>query len=104
MPEHRKKKIMYYVDELSVFIICIIGVALSDTIQKISDGHLATANDIFLTWPQFLVSSLIAIMVYGGMYTKWKYNDENKPAWIKRASSALLQGVAWRTMVSLTGK
>jgi hypothetical protein len=98
MHEQKKKTLFYYLDEVSVFLFCIIGVALSNTIEKITEGSIET---FFVSWPQILASSIVAIIVYGSMYQSWKKID-SKPAWIKRISNALFHGIAWKTILNLT--
>ena len=98
MHEHKKKKFIYYVDEISVFIFCIIGVALSNTIQSLINGDI---KDFFVSWPQLLASSIMAIIVYGAMYQSWKQID-SKPPWIKRAGNALMHGMAWKQLSNLS--
>ena len=97
MHERRKKKLGYYLDEISVFLFCVIGVALSNTIQSLIEGSI---SNFFVSWPQLLASSIMAVIVYGAMYQSWKQVD-SKPPWIKRAGNALLHGIAWRQLVNL---
>lgn len=101
MKEERKKKILYYIDEILVLSCTVIGVLISEAISLMSQGDVPTFKDIFKGWMSFILSSIIAIMVYGNLYTEFKYNDKNKPLLIKRITTAISMGIAWRTIVGM---
>ncbi len=90
-------KIRYYSDELIIFILLVASIMLADAIDMRVRGKQAVSGVIYFDWLNILISGILAIAFYGSMYTKWKYNDLKKPPLIKRISSAILQGIAWRT-------
>ena len=97
-----KQKILWYIDEFVVLVLSVLAVVGSDAVMKRAKGERVVAGDIFTDWLNVGVSALLAIVSYGTMYTKIKYNDSAKPPFIKRAANAILQGVAWRTIFGWT--
>lgn len=93
------KKFVYYIDEFSIFLFSILAVVIADAVGQRIKGKMASTDVVFLDWLNILISVFIAVISYGSTYTKFKYNDKEKPSYIKRASSVLLQGIAWRTIV-----
>ena len=106
--KNKNKKILnwnkawYYMDEFIVLVFAILGVLASHAVMKRTRGQSITLNDIFSDWVNFAISALLAIVSYGSMYTKVRYNDDAKPPFIKRAAAAFLQGVAYRSVISWT--
>jgi hypothetical protein len=99
--ELKKYKIIYFVDELSIFLVSIAAVLLSDLVAMAVNRGISNVGDVFITWPQLLIASLITIITYGSMYTNFNYSDKSKPPWIKRAANGALQGIAWKSLVSI---
>ena len=97
--QERKQRIFYYVDEFVVLLFSIIGVVFSEVIGKRASGDIVNIGDVSLGWFNMLISSLIAIIVYSSMNIQFVYNDIVKPPLVKRISNALLQGIAWQTIV-----
>lgn len=97
-----RQRIIYYVDELSILLISVISVILSDAITKRAKGHFATVGDLSLDWLNLLISALLALLSYGMFNTKFKYNDNKKPPYYKRLSTSILNGIAWRTIIGYT--
>lgn len=96
---HRTRVVLYWIDECLVLFISVVSVVIADTLVKRSQGRPAAIGDVFLDPLNLVVSAFLALIVYGSMYTKWRYNDADKPPFFKRAANAALQGVAWRTLV-----
>jgi hypothetical protein len=93
------KKFIYYVDEFSIFLFSIAAVVLADAIGQRIKGKMASVDVVFIDWLNVLVSVIIAVISYGSSYTVFKYNDKEKPSYVKRVSAVILQGIAWRTVV-----
>jgi hypothetical protein len=100
--EDIKLRVIYYVDELSILLISVISVILSDAITKRARGKLATVGDLALDWLNLLISALLALLSYGMFNTKFKYNDNKKPPYYKRLSNSILNGIAWRAIIGYT--
>lgn len=96
----RTKKFLYYLDEILVLLSSTVAVIFTDAIQKRAMGKQAGTGDIMLDWVNVIISAIMAIITYGSMYTKFKYNDESKPPLPKRVANAMLQGIAWQNIVS----
>jgi len=92
-----KKHAIYYLDEFSIFAVVILSVLMSEAVEKMVKGH-PIAN-LGFDWVRVVPSFLVAVMVYGGIHTKWAPNDLSKPSWPKRASTAVAQGIAWRSII-----
>jgi hypothetical protein len=99
-----KQKVIWYIDEFAVLLLSILAVVGSDAVMKRAKGQKVVADDVFTDWLNVGISALLAIVSYGTMYTKIRYNDSAKPPFIKRAANAILQGVAWRTIFGWTDK
>lgn len=95
----KKQRFIYYLDEFIVLVFSIIGVVFSEIIGKRASGEIVDISDPSLGWFNILISSLIAIIVYSSMNIQFTFNDNKKPPLIKRIANALLQGIAWRTIV-----
>jgi hypothetical protein len=98
MHETLKDKVIYWVDELSIFLVVIMAVIFADALVKRSQGHPAALADVFIDPLNLILSAVIGTIVYGSMVQSWKVRAD-KPPWPKRAASAILQGIAWRTLV-----
>jgi len=92
----KKVHVLYYLDEVSVLLLGIVAVVFSEAIKKVVYGKTVTKADLFLGWPQLVVSCVVAIGYYGSVNQIWKFNDRKKPNWFKRASTAILLGISWR--------
>ena len=93
------KKVIYYIDEFSIFVFSIVSVVIADAVGQRIKGKMASTDVVFLDWLNIVISVFIAVISYGSTYTKFKYNDKEKPPYLKRASVVILQGIAWRTIV-----
>jgi len=91
-----RKKILYYVDEISILLFTIGAVVASDALMKRAKGQQASTGDFFTDWLNLGLSIFLALGTYGSMYTKWKFNDSKKPPFPKRLSSAIIKGIGWR--------
>jgi hypothetical protein len=101
--ELRRKKAFYYLDEFSIFLFSVAAVIFADAIDQRIKGRNASAEVILLDWLNVLISIFLAIITYGAVHTQFKYSDEDKAPYFKRASTALLQGIAWRSIVGWAG-
>lgn len=97
--QEKKQRVLYYIDELVVLLFSIIGVVCSEVIGKKAKGEIVSSSDIPFDWFNMLISSLIAIIVYSSMNVQFVFNDNKKPPLVKRMANALLQGIAWQTIV-----
>jgi hypothetical protein len=93
------KHIVHWVDEASVLLIVLAAVVFADAFKKAIRGGDILWSDFSTSLPNLMVSSLIAIAVYGSMYTR-PYSEKDKAPFIKRASAAVTQGFCWRLMFS----
>lgn len=91
------KKVKYYFQEFFILFMTFVGVLISDAMSQRSKGNIATLNDIYYDWLNLLLSAAGALICYGTLFTKFKYNDSTKPPLIKRGVTALALGIAWRT-------
>ena len=97
----KKQRVIYYIDEFIVLLFSIIGVIFSEVVNKKAKGLVIDTGDIALDWLNVLISSLLAIIVYSTMNIQFVYNDRAKPPLIKRVANALLQGIAWQSIVGM---
>ena len=95
----KKAKLLYYLDEISVLIITLLAVIFSDAISKRASGQVATSGDLLLDWVNLVISGILALVTYGTLHTQFVFNDKKKPPYIKRLTTALLQGIAWRSII-----
>ncbi len=95
----RKAKRFYYLDELSILVFVLMGIVLSEAIAQRANGQMATWTSIYLDTLNLAISAIIALITYSSMHIEFKYNDKTKPSYIKRAANALLNGIAWRTIM-----
>lgn len=96
----RHAQLLYYIDELSILTFVLVGIVLSEAIAQRANGKLATWKDLHLDFLNLIVSSIIALITYSSMHIKFKFNDKQKPSYVKRAANALLSGIAWRTIMA----
>jgi hypothetical protein len=101
--EERRQKTWYYIDELSILLITFASVFLSDAVNHITEFGFNGKASLTFEWVEILVAAMLSVVVYASVHSKFKYNDNAKPPYIKRASIAILQGIAWRTVVSWKG-
>ena len=92
--EIRKSKIIYYLDECSIFLFVVIGVIFQQAILKRAMGQKAYITDIFIDWFNLMVSMMIGLTIYGTIHSQWRFNDKKKPPYIKRLITALSLGMA----------
>ena len=102
--KNRLKNILYFIDEFSILLASVVAVISSEVVFKAVKGQKLNSGDIQLNWLNVIISSMIAVITYGSMYTKFKPSDAAKPPYIKRLANALLQGIAWRSLFSLSDK
>ena len=96
------QRIVYYLDEMSILFFSVVAVVFSDAITKRARGQLASIDDLALDWLNLLISALLALLTYGMLNTKFKYNDNKKPPYYKRLSNSILNGIAWRAIIGYT--
>ena len=92
-------KVLNIVEEIIILLISCIAVILSDVISKYAKGNNISEKDLSINWLSLIVSCILALMCYGTMYTKFKFDDIKKPPLIKRISASILNGIAWRSIV-----
>jgi len=100
MKKETKQKILYFLDEFVVLVSAIGAIMLSEAVQKRISGERAMVGDVYFDWLNVVISGIIAIIVYSSMYIKWNPEFTDKPPLIKRMASAILQGIAWQSIVS----
>lgn len=101
--EHKPaSKTIFYIEEGIVFLITIVAVIFSDLIERYTKGHMRQWEFVF-SWYKIVAASFIAIMVHGTMNSSFKYSDKGRPPFFKRAYQAVLNGVAWKSLIGLTG-
>jgi len=98
MHENLKQRVIYWIDELSILLVVMLAVIFADALVKRAQGRPAALEDIFLDPLNLILSGVIGMIVYGSIVQSWKVRTE-KPPWPKRAAAAILQGIAWRTLV-----
>jgi hypothetical protein len=96
----RNKKAAHIAEEMLVLACTLVGIVISQAFGKRKEGLSITFSDFFLDWPNLLVSVAIALIYYGSLYTNFKDVGTKKPPLAKRVSTALLTGVAWRTLTN----
>jgi hypothetical protein len=97
-----ENKTIFYIEECIVFLITIVAVIFSDLIERYTNGHMRQWEFVF-SWYKIVAASFIAIMVHGTMNSSFKYSDKGRPPFFKRAYQAVLNGVAWKSLIGLTG-
>jgi hypothetical protein len=95
----RKAKVLYYIDEFSILLATLLAVVFSDAIATRASGGSATSGDILLDWVNMTISGILALVTYATLHTQFKFNDKKKPPYIKRLTTALSQGIAWRVVI-----
>lgn len=98
-----KQQILYYIDELSILLITFISVFLSDAVEHVSINGFDGEAELSFEWIEIIIAALLSVVVYASIHSKFRYNDESKPPYIKRVSIAILQGIAWRAVVGWKG-
>jgi hypothetical protein len=93
------KKFIYYLDEGIVFLITVVAIIFSDTIQLILKGQTPAHGAFFASWTKIAVSAFIAVMLYGSVNNTWKFNDRDKPPLIKRVYTSVMMGLAWKSLI-----
>ena len=99
----RRQLFWYYVDEFTILVFCLIGVMLSEGIRVRAQGQKADLSLVYFDALNVIISGVLAIIGYGALHIQFKYNDRSKPPYIKRAANALMNGIAWRTIMGWTG-
>ena len=97
-----EKKRRYYIEEFTILLVTLLSVVFSDAIMKRASGELATTNDILFDWVNLIVSGILAVVSYGTMFTQFQYSNKTKPPLIKRIATAIMNGIAWRTIIGWT--
>lgn len=95
----KHKKVQYYFDEAFILLIVLIGVISADAFHRAIHGRYITMEDFTSNIPMLIISALIAVIVYGSMYTR-PYSDKQKAPLPKRMGAALTQGLTWRLLLS----
>jgi len=98
------KKLIYFLDETTVFVVSVVSIIFSDVLQKSIQGGVLVAQDFsHLSWTKIIVASFISIILYGNTNESFKYNDRHKPPFMKRVYNAILHGLAWKTIIGIAG-
>jgi hypothetical protein len=94
------KKLIYYVDESIVFIITVLAIIFSDSLQAVLRGELHLHHGLFfVSWTKIIASSFIAVMLYGVTNNTFKYSDKDKPSIFKRIYTSVMLGIAWKSVI-----
>jgi len=96
------KKFIYYLDEAIVFVITILAIVFSDTLQAILKGQSIGHGAFIASWTKIVTASFIAIMLYGAVNNSFKYNEKDKPPLFKRIYTSVLIGIAWKGIINST--
>ena len=104
--EKQKKEIFwrrfwYTIEELAVLLFTILGVITADAFDLMKHGTNPVIGDIWKGWLNMFLSCIAAVMVYGMLYSKLKYNDRTKPPIFKRMATAFFIGTAWKTYIGI---
>ena len=93
-----KKKILYYLDEAFIILVILISVICAEAVHKAIKGKRVTWVDFVIDVPNLIISALMAISLYGGMYTR-PYSEKAKAHLSKRIAMAIQIGISWRLMI-----
>ena len=93
------KILINWLDEAIILGIVLLAVISADAFKKALSGLPVRWEDFLIGWPNFIISSLVAITVYGSMYVR-PYSEKEKAPFVKRAAQAIIQGFAWRLLFS----
>jgi hypothetical protein len=105
-PEQKKArdaarlKVAYYIEEILVLTCTLVGIIVAEAIQKRAKGQPIGSGDLWLDWYNLLISTILALIYYGGLYTNWKDFERTKPALPKRIGTALLTGAGWKAFIN----
>lgn len=96
----RRLKAAYYAEEVMVLLCTLIGIIVAEAIQKRAKGQPIGSADFFLDWYNLVISTILALIYYGGLYTQWKDFERTKPPLMKRIGTALLTGAGWKAFIN----
>ena len=105
-PEQKKArdvarlKRAYVIEEVLVLACTLVGIIVAEAVKKRAEGKPIGAGDFFLDWYNLLISTILALIYYGGLYTNWKDFERAKPALPKRIGTALLTGAGWKALIN----
>ena len=96
--DHQRKVDAFwqYVDEISLFIMLVISILVSDFIDRYKSGHLPRHPTLLtaFSWINVMISVLSAFSLYGGFHARFsRWKSEKKPHWIVRFSMVMAYGV-----------
>ena len=97
-PVLTKKKVLYYLDEAFIILIILISVICAEAVHKAIKGKFVTWADFIIDIPNLIIAALMAISLYGGMYTR-PYSEKAKAHLSKRIAMAIQVGISWRLMI-----
>lgn len=98
--EYRRQRVWYTVDELSIFVVCIVAVVLAGAINQRLQGQRATLDAVWLDPLNLLISLPLSLGAYGFAHSKFRFNDARKPPWWKRATIAVSYALSSTTLTS----
>ena len=98
MTPKKKAKVLYYIDEAIILLVTFLSVLLSEAVEtyalKGSDVELPQMNIAVI-----IVAGLASIVSYSFIHKTFKYKETDKAPRVKRIATAILQGIAWKTVV-----
>lgn len=95
----RRRRVLYVLDEISMWLATTLAVLLSDAMKDMAKRGWTSWDHLHLNVLTVLVASLVSIISYGALHTKFKYNDARKPPYLQRLSTSLLYGFGWQNLV-----
>jgi len=97
--ELRRKKVLYFIDELSIFIITTISVLFAEAYKEMARKGVASWSSVHLDGLTIMLASMSSVIIYGILHTQIRYSDKKKPPYFKRAASAILYGIAAQSVI-----
>ncbi len=88
---------LHIIKEVVVLFCTFVGVVVSGAFIQRSKHIPVTVDNFLLDMPNLIISSIAAFIYYGLVYTDFKFKGKEPPL-IKRMASALLAGIASRTL------
>ena len=105
MKKEFKAKLIFYFDECIVFLFMLVAIIASDIIHSYIKGKAISGSQLRLDPISIGIAVFIAIISYGRMYNSFNFKLSEsgellrKEPLIKRISEAILQGIAWKTII-----
>jgi uncharacterized membrane protein len=97
--ELRRKKVIYFIDELSILIVTAFSVLLAEAYKEMMKKGISSWSMVHFDSLAVILASMSSIIIYGILHTKIQYSDKNKPPYLKRAATAILYGIAAQSII-----